>query len=92
MSITYPDPFLEVRCAEIDGSFPTTGLCAGYDGGKWRSERLADHLLQWLPYAADVVQHPGPTMRRIGAALALARATDLARCCSRPAPDAGLIG
>ena len=57
MSVTYPEPFLEVRCAEIDGSFSTTGLCAGYDGGTWRSERLADHLFQWLPYAALNQEH-----------------------------------
>jgi hypothetical protein len=57
MSITYPDPFLEVRCTALDQPFPTTGLCAGYEGGKWRSERLADHLFQWLPYAALNQEH-----------------------------------
>jgi uncharacterized protein DUF1837 len=57
MPVTYPDSFLEVRCADLSQPFPTTGLCAGYEGGKWRSERLADHLFQWLPYAALNQEH-----------------------------------
>jgi Cap4 SAVED domain len=57
MPLTYPDPFLEVRCSEITQPFPATGLCAGYEGGKWRSDQLADHLFQWLPYAALNQEH-----------------------------------
>jgi hypothetical protein len=57
MAITYPDLFLEVRCAEVTQPFLATGLCAGYEGGKWRSEGLADHLFQWLPYAALNQEH-----------------------------------
>lgn len=57
MPVTYPDPFLEVRCADLSPPFPTTGLCAGFEGGKWRAERLADHLFQWLPYAALNQEH-----------------------------------
>ena len=57
MPVTYPDPFLEVRCTDLTPPNPTTGLCAGYEGGKWRSERLADHLFQWLPYAALNQEH-----------------------------------
>lgn len=56
MPVTYPDPFLEARCA-LPQPFPATGLCAGYEGGKWRNERLADHLFQWLPYAALNQEH-----------------------------------
>jgi hypothetical protein len=26
-----------------------TGLCAGYELGKWRSDPLASHLMEWLP-------------------------------------------
>jgi hypothetical protein len=42
-----PDPFLVSR-------FPPTGpldpiaLCAGFDGGAWRCEQLAKHLLEWV--------------------------------------------
>lgn len=52
MSVKYPDPFLEVRCSELTEPVPATSLCAGYDGGAWRHRQLADHLLNWLPYAA----------------------------------------
>jgi hypothetical protein len=51
MGIIYPAPFLEVRVQFLDIP-PTVGLCAGYEGGEWRCARLADHLFQWLPYAA----------------------------------------
>jgi hypothetical protein len=57
MPVTYPDPFLEVRCTDLSPPLPTTGVCAGYEGGKWRAERLADHLFQWLPYAALNQEH-----------------------------------
>jgi hypothetical protein len=57
MPILYPDPFLEVRYQALDLAPPTTGLCAGYDGGLWRSARLADHLFNWLPYAALSQEH-----------------------------------
>lgn len=57
MPIKYPDAFLEIRCRELAEPYPTTGLCAGYDGGAWRHEQLADHLLNWLPYAALNQEH-----------------------------------
>jgi Cap4 SAVED domain len=57
MKIVYPDPFLEIRFNDLAEPFPTTGLCAGYEGGVWRSARLADHLFQWLPYAALNQEH-----------------------------------
>jgi hypothetical protein len=57
MPVVYPDPFLEVRCQDLAGPLPTTGLCAGYEGGVWRSARLAEHLFQWLPYAALNQEH-----------------------------------
>jgi hypothetical protein len=25
------------------------GLCAGFEGGKWRASQFADHLIEWLP-------------------------------------------
>jgi hypothetical protein len=57
MPVVYPDPFLEVRCANLNTPWPTAALCAGYESEQWRSERLADHLFQWLPYAALNQEH-----------------------------------
>lgn len=57
MPVKYPDPFLEVRCSELATPNPSTSLCAGYDGGAWRHHQLADHLLNWLPYAALNQEH-----------------------------------
>jgi hypothetical protein len=43
-----PAPFLEVRVQELD-PFPTvTGLCAGYERGRWRAEEFGDHLFDYL--------------------------------------------
>lgn len=36
----------------LPDKYGTLALCAGYQGKKWRAEAFADHLLQWLPYAA----------------------------------------
>jgi glutaredoxin 2 len=56
MGIVYPDPFLEVRVQVLD--LPKAiGLCAGYDGGAWRTSALANYLFQWLPYAALSKDH-----------------------------------
>src|SRR5262245_13941234 len=52
MPMVYPDAFLEVRFKAVDPMPSITGLCAGYDGGEWRSQQLAAHLFNWLPYAA----------------------------------------
>lgn len=57
MPLVYPDPFLEVRVQDLTGAPPLSSLCAGYEIGKWRAERLADHLFQWLPYAALNQEH-----------------------------------
>jgi hypothetical protein len=57
MPVVYPEPFLEVRYQALDPLPPTIGLCAGYDGGAWRSEHLAAHLFNWLPYAALNQEH-----------------------------------
>jgi HamA len=56
MPTLYPDPFLEVRAQFIDMPL-ATALCAGYEGGVWRSARLADYLFNWLPYAALNREH-----------------------------------
>ena len=57
MSVVYPDPFLEVRYHAVEPWPPTTALCAGYEGSLWRSARFADHLFNWLPYAALSQEH-----------------------------------
>jgi hypothetical protein len=57
MTILYPDPFLEIRYHAVTPQPPTTVLCAGYEGGGWRSARFADHLFNWLPYAALSQEH-----------------------------------
>lgn len=57
MSIQYPDSFLEVRYHALEPQPPTIGLCAGYESGEWRSARFADHLFNWLPYAALSQEH-----------------------------------
>jgi hypothetical protein len=57
MPITYPDPFFEIRVTHLELPAPAAALCSGYDGGVWRSARLADHMFQWLPYAALNQEH-----------------------------------
>jgi hypothetical protein len=56
MTITYPDPLLEVRVQLLDAP-ATTALCAGFRGGDWRALELADHMFQWLPYVALQQEH-----------------------------------
>ncbi|MFG1287487.1 HamA C-terminal domain-containing protein [Xanthobacter versatilis] len=42
-----PDPFLQSLFAPSVELDPIT-LCAGFDGGKWRCEQLANHLTEWV--------------------------------------------
>jgi Cap4 SAVED domain len=42
-----PDPFLISRFPPT-GVFDPVTLCAGFDGGVWRGEQLAKHLLEWV--------------------------------------------
>src|SRR4051794_5347603 len=44
-----PDPFLRAIVKQIDTLPGLTGVCAGFEEEAWRSEHLADHLLEWLP-------------------------------------------
>ena len=48
-SLQHPDPFLEVRVHDLTCVPGLTGLCVGYELGDWRSEQLAEHLLEWIP-------------------------------------------
>lgn len=42
-------PLLTVVVHDLALAPPLTGLCAGYELGKWRLDALADHLLETLP-------------------------------------------
>jgi hypothetical protein len=42
-------PLLSIVVQDLAISPPLTGLCAGYELGRWRAEALADHLLEALP-------------------------------------------
>lgn len=44
-----PDPFLSIRVHRLDLAPGYSGLCAGYERGRWRDQQLADHVLEWLP-------------------------------------------
>lgn len=57
MASKYPDPFLEIRVEDVALRPPHAALCAGYEGGSWRCAQLADHLFQWLPFAALNQEH-----------------------------------
>ncbi len=47
-----PDSFLEVRCTSLIADESAIGLCAGYEGKKWRAKKLAAHIFSWLPQVA----------------------------------------
>ncbi len=44
-----PDPFLSVVISDLTLDPTLCTLCAGYEGGQWRSEDLAEHAMEWLP-------------------------------------------
>lgn len=46
-----PSPFLRVVVdrVELPPAPNLVAMCAGYEGGAWRSDGLAEHLLEWLP-------------------------------------------
>lgn len=45
----HPDYFLELVFHKIDKHGDDLALCAGYERGFWRSEQLAEHVMEWLP-------------------------------------------
>ena len=49
MSFPQPNPFLTVRVHTIDAQPSLTGLCVGYERKEWRTQQLADHVMEWLP-------------------------------------------
>lgn len=46
---TAPEPLLEVVLADLEIAPTLTGLCAGFEAGRWRAVELARHLFDWLP-------------------------------------------
>ncbi|MBS1956611.1 MAG: DUF1837 domain-containing protein [Cyanobacteria bacterium SZAS-4] len=48
MTFPCPNPFLEIRTERLDLDPALWGWCAGYELNQWRSEQLAQHLMDWL--------------------------------------------
>jgi HamA len=44
-----PAPFLQARVRDLALTPPLTGLCASYDGGRWRDLEFAEYLFDFLP-------------------------------------------
>jgi hypothetical protein len=44
-----PSRFLTVRVHDLIARPSLTAVCAGYEGGQWRSGDYADHILNWVP-------------------------------------------
>jgi len=44
-----PEPFLEIRVKELELVPALVGLCVGYEAGRWRSQELVAHMMEWLP-------------------------------------------
>lgn len=45
----FPSRFLTVRVHDLSLTPSLTAVCAGYEGGEWRSADYARHLLNWVP-------------------------------------------
>lgn len=48
-TLSKPDPFWEVRIHELDTTKGISGLCVGYEQGKWRYEEFSGYIMEWLP-------------------------------------------
>jgi hypothetical protein len=57
MTTDLPDKFLELRVDKLVLDPPYAALCAGFEGGAWRSKALAYHIFNWLPFAALNQEH-----------------------------------
>jgi hypothetical protein len=58
-----PRKFLEVIHRSDDGDVVGLSACAGFELGKWRSKKLAEHMINWLPHFAlrpDEIDKVGP--------------------------------
>ena len=49
MSFAKPSPFINVRIHNVDLLPSLSGFCVGYERGAWRTQQLADHVIEWLP-------------------------------------------
>lgn len=82
--MSFPDPpvsFLTVKIHDISKDPVVCALCAGYEGGTWRAEALAQHAMEWLPefcLSADELNdfRPGTALRLIRKAARLVYQTD----------------
>jgi hypothetical protein len=45
----HPEPFLDVRVCQTEAEPWLIAMCAGYESGEWRSQQLAEHVMEWLP-------------------------------------------
>lgn len=70
-----PAPFLTALVKRLDPVPPLIGMCAGFEGGEWRCDQLADHILEWLPEFALTEQD----LLEFGPANALRALRDAAR-------------
>src|ERR1700730_556617 len=49
-----PPAFFTVRAHDLSVKPSMTGLCVGYETGRWRNKELASHMMEWLPeFALD---------------------------------------
>src|SRR6202035_4835734 len=44
-----PEPFLEMRLLDVEQSSQLSCICPGFELRRWRCDRLAGHLMDWLP-------------------------------------------
>jgi hypothetical protein len=48
-TLEMPPTFLVLRVHDLMKAPSVSGLCVGYEAGKWRAEQLVRHLMEWLP-------------------------------------------
>jgi len=80
----FPDPpesFLSVKIHDLSQDPAICALCAGFEGGKWRAEALAQHAMEWLPefcLSAEELEdfRPGTALKLIRKAARLVYQTD----------------
>lgn len=44
-----PERFWELRVHDVDSDHGLSGLCVGYEQGRWRYSAFADYIMEWLP-------------------------------------------
>jgi hypothetical protein len=79
-----PEDFFEVRVhelSEVAGTLGLLGLCANYEGGRWRATELADFLFDYLPeFALEYAElegfHAGTGRRQLRRAARTMYASD----------------